>query len=941
MIIVNDNLFQGRLSEIKATVLDSLTREPVSYASVYVIPSKDTTITNFTLSDAKGEAKLDEVPYGSYVFHVEMMGYKPFAREQYFRDRRVDMGTILLQEDELFLEAAVVKDIGNPIVVKQDTVEFNASSFRVGANAMLKDLLKRMPGMEITEDGKVKFNGEEIDKLTVGGRTFFFSDQSTALNNLPAAVVDKIRVIDRESEQTRASGIQDGSREKVLDVALKKEYEKGWFGNVGLKGGTTIGEKDGDDVLRDDRGLLWNGNALASAYSEKDQVTIIANGQNISDSNGVVLVIRDDEGERRSSGQGLSTAAQFAVNANTSRIKDVETTVSVNYKYSDTDSGSKAFRTMFQDDGDLSSSTEDTGKSYAHGVSANLEMVKEKGKVWFHVRPSFRYNKTDSDDGGKSETYREGSFLNSSENFSHSESDSRSIYLDTDVTFREIGGKTNRTLRFVFVPSVSANTSESAESAFLTTAAGKDSREMTYKSQGLSFGFDGSMRYTEPIGEKWTLSATAELDCSYRSTFRDAFDAAGPNDYFSSKSRSNYIKQGYDLTAQYKFGERSWLTVGGQVMGILNETLSRSYGIEDTTGEDEWNWFFTPMLRFQHSKGNDRVTVSASGYSGRPSNNRMLPVLNISNPSRLSMGNIYLKPYTTTYISAYWTRNNREKFTNLMAFVNGQISNNPIGSALWYDSDGIQYSVPVNALKPSLTASLLLDYTTPLDADKIWSLTFEGAAGYNSSISYQAGTTLPGLDVDNFDYAAFMEDFWGNDQGDRFYGGLSGFRESRTHTFSPSAGITVKYNQEHYSFSVGAETQGRISRYSLDPGANMNTLATWLSAEASYTTKHEFEFDTDLSYVFYNGYAEGYGQPEWQWNAGVSKNIGAFNLSVKVHDILNQTRNLTHTVTANYMEDSYRLIMGRYILFGVKWNFGKMNAVHSQRAQRAARDLLF
>ena len=117
------------------------------------------------------------------------------------------MGTIRMQVDEHFLQAATVTDVGNPIVVKKDTVEFNASSFRVGANAMLKDLLKRMPGMEITEDGKVKFNGEEIDKLTVGGRTFFFNDQSTALNNLPAAVVDKVRVIDRESEQTRASGI--------------------------------------------------------------------------------------------------------------------------------------------------------------------------------------------------------------------------------------------------------------------------------------------------------------------------------------------------------------------------------------------------------------------------------------------------------------------------------------------------------------------------------------------------------------------------------------------------------------------------------------------------------------------------------------------------------------------------------------------------------------
>ena len=240
VFILNDNLTTGRLSEIRTTVLDSLTNEPVAFASVYVIPSKDTTITNFTITDAKGVAKLEEVPYGSYTFRVEMMGYKPFVRERYFRERRVDMGTIRLQVDEQFLQAATVTAAGNPIVVKKDTVEFNASSFRVGTNAMLKDLLVRMPGMEITEDGKVKFNGEAIDHLTVGGRTFFFDDQSTALNNLPAAVVDKIRVIDRDSKNTRATGIQDGKREKVLDVGLKKEYEKGWFGNAGIKGGTTL-----------------------------------------------------------------------------------------------------------------------------------------------------------------------------------------------------------------------------------------------------------------------------------------------------------------------------------------------------------------------------------------------------------------------------------------------------------------------------------------------------------------------------------------------------------------------------------------------------------------------------------------------------------------------------------------------------------------------------
>ncbi|MBR0531451.1 MAG: carboxypeptidase regulatory-like domain-containing protein, partial [Bacteroidales bacterium] len=169
VFIINDNITNGRMSEISASVVDSLSNEPIAFASFYVIPAKDTTISNFTLTDAEGKAKLEEVPFGEYVLHVEMLGYKPFTKKRFFRDRMVDLGVIKLQVDEKYLEAAVVTDVGNPIVVKKDTVEFNASSFQVGTNSMLKDLLKRMPGMEITDDGKVKFNGEAIDKLTVGG----------------------------------------------------------------------------------------------------------------------------------------------------------------------------------------------------------------------------------------------------------------------------------------------------------------------------------------------------------------------------------------------------------------------------------------------------------------------------------------------------------------------------------------------------------------------------------------------------------------------------------------------------------------------------------------------------------------------------------------------------------------------------------------------------
>ena len=325
----------------------------------------------------------------------------------------------------------------------------------------------------------------------------------------------------------------------------------------------------------------------------------------------------------------------------------------------------------------------------------------------------------------------------------------------------------------------------------------------------------------------------------------------------------------------------------------------------------------------------------------RPSPSRMLPVLNIGNPSRLSMGNIYLKQNSQTYVQAQWSRNNREKFSTLMMYLYGQITSTPVRNAQWYDASGVMYSIPVNTRKPSVSGSLTMSYMTPLDKDKVWSLALSAYVDYSSSASYQARTILPALDKDSFDYAAFMADFWGDDSGDRFYGGKSGFSESRTRSISPSGNLSFRYNKDSFSAELGSTLQGRIARYSLDPKANMNTMDAKFSVRLNYLTKNQYEFNTYASYNLYKGYPAGYNQPELQWNADISKNIGAFNLSIKVNDILNQTRNRSYTVNENYEESTYRLRLGRYVLFGIKWNFGKMNAAHSQRAQQAAWDMVF
>ncbi|MBQ9819438.1 MAG: outer membrane beta-barrel protein [Bacteroidales bacterium] len=925
-VLFTDNLFQERMGDIKTTVVDSLTREPLAFASVYVVPAKDTTITNFTLTDADGAARLDEVPFGSYVFHVEMMGYKPFVKAMYLRERHADMDTVRLQLDEQFLQAAVVSAAGNPIVVKKDTIEINASSFRVGANAMLKDLLRRMPGMEITEDNQVKFNGERIDRLTVGGRTFFFNDQSMALDNLPAAVVEKIRVIDRESEGTRASGLQDGTREKVLDVGLKKEYEKGWFGNVGISGGGTLVPQE-EDALRGGRRFLYGANALAAAYTEKDQVTVIGNARNVDNSLGL--------------NQGIFSATQLGVNANTLRIKGVKTTVSANHKYSETESGMRSERTTYQEDGNLTASSDSRGKAYANKLSSFLELKKEEGRFWLNVVSGFRYGEGDDLGSGSATTFRGGEFLNRTDRSTRSHTANRAANFDTDLTFRELWGKKNRSIRLTLEADYSGVDGQSRESTFLATGQGETSRKMAYENEGSNLRLTEGLRYTEPFGEKWMLSSLAYFTWQRLGSVRDAFEEAVRNDYLSSLTRSSSLKQEYELTAQYQAGENGWLTIGGHLTGLLNETYSKSFGIEETTGEEEWNWFLTPMLRFQHTRGNDRLTVSASGYGRQPSPVQMRTALNISDPSRLNVGNIYLKPSSQTSFNADWTRSNREKFATWMVSLGGQVHNKPVTSAQWYDAAGIQYSVPVNTRVPGLSTGLSTSYTAALDARKSWTLMFNASAAYSTSTSYQTRTALPELDPETFDYATFMAGFWGDAAGDRFYGGASGFEESRTRTLNPSAGISVKKNHDICSFSVSASSTGRLARYSLDPRANLNTLDTYLSARVNGTTRRGFDLETDLAYVFYSGYPAGYGQPEWRWNAEVVKAVGPFSLSISLHDILNQTRNLTHAVTANYEEDTYRLVMGRYILFGVKWNFGKMNAIQSARAQEAAWRMAF
>ena len=262
-------------------------------------------------------------------------------------------------------------------------------------------------------------------------------------------------------------------------------------------------------------------------------------------------------------------------------------------------------------------------------------------------------------------------------------------------------------------------------------------------------------------------------------------------------------------------------------------------------------------------------------------------------------------------------------------------------TASWFDDDGIQYSIPVNSAKPSFSASVYSGGELPLTKDKRLSLELGFSLSGTRSISYQNTRQLEGLVVETFDYNRFMADFWGDGTGDRFYSGKSGFGESITNSLTLSPRLGFQYRGDQLNVYLEGATDYQSAHYSLDSKADTKTWDSRIEFDLEWESKNGWEIETFMYYRFFNGYPEGYNLPYFMWEAGIVKNIKQFSIGFHVSDILNSTRNTRHITTENYVEDSMYNQLGRHFFITLKWNFGKLNAAQSRKANQAAMNMMF
>lgn len=279
-----ESTFEQRNHDIRFSVIDSLTLEPIEFASAYLIPHGDTIITHFTISAKNGEVQFSNVMKGRYRLNVEILGYNSFSREYAINSDDAVPKVIKLSESKGFIDAATITGLADPIRQVKDTIIYNATAFRVGSDAMLEELLKTMPGIEI-KDGSVTVNGKPVTEITVNGKTFFFGDMSVALKNLPAKIIDKIKIIDRASKESESSGMRTATTdERVMDVVLDAEFSKGAFGNMNLGGGAAWDKSpEGEDSAVKS---IYLAKVFSSIYGKKDQMTVLADANNMTVGNG-------------------------------------------------------------------------------------------------------------------------------------------------------------------------------------------------------------------------------------------------------------------------------------------------------------------------------------------------------------------------------------------------------------------------------------------------------------------------------------------------------------------------------------------------------------------------------------------------------------------------------------------------------------------------------
>lgn len=561
---------QNKVITVSGRVVESDSKEPAAQATVQLLSLPDSAYAAGIASNNQGWFTLPKVKAGKYLLKVSYIGfltkYVPLHLYANMTEKRV--GTIALESDAVMLKEAVITAEAPQVTVKEDTLEYNSSAYRTPEGAMLEELVKKLPGAEIDDEGNVKINGKEVKKIMVDGKEFFGGDVKTGLKNLPVNMIDKLKTYDKKSDLARVTGIDDGEEETVLDLKVKKGMNQGWFGNASAAVGT------------EDR---YGSNLMLNRFVDNSQFSLIGSANNVNDQG-----FSGGGGPRFRNSNGLTATKMLGVNF-ASQSEKLELGGSARYNFSDRDALSTNYSERFLQNGNSYSNSNSKNRSKNTNFKADFRLEWKPDTLTNIIfRPNFSYGKSDSYSKSESGTFKSDPF-----NLVSNPNDflDKSIWNTTDDPLDDIR--------------VNASNSESSTESNSLSANASLQVNRRLNNQGRNITFRGTFSYGDNDSEQFSESLTRYFDT-----------AAGKSD----DERKQYITsptQNYDYTAELTYNEpvakATFLQFRYKFQYKYSESDRSTYSLlPDADKGQDWIWNYGDGLPEGYESNKD---MSLSKYA--------------------------------------------------------------------------------------------------------------------------------------------------------------------------------------------------------------------------------------------------------------------------------------------------------------------------------------
>ncbi|MCL2596337.1 MAG: TonB-dependent receptor [Paludibacter sp.] len=886
---------------ISSSVFDQTNGGAMEGVGVRLMAAKDSAYINGAQTNANGAFVISKIPNGQYILQVSFIGYVSQFVNITVAEKNVTLKAFHLSEDEQMLKEVVIRGTAAQMTVKGDTLEYNAAAFKTNENAVVEDLLKKLPGVEITSDGKITVNGEEITNIRVDGKKFFEGDIEMATKNIPADAIDKIQVLDQRSEMAQLTGFEDNDTERIINLTFKKNRKRGQFGNITAGAGADV--NDGE-MRYDINGFL---NIIQGDY----QQTFTAGGNNVNTSRSS----RGRGGFNMNTGITENQNLGYNLSGVVNPKLDIGGDVSGSHTRNTQDNNTN--RTTYLDSTTYFNNSKNLNINDMWRTNVRLEADwKPDSANTFIFRPDFNYSKTTTDN--KNDFYYLTDNDTTSQGRTTNNGFSTSYGVNMTTTFNHKFDKRGRTFTARAALGIRETDRENLNRQTNLILPDNNIDQKTFNTSSQQ-NFDIRLSWVEPL---WSVNNMLEIVADIEGNFNQSektqyrLDSLN-NTYsildtvYSNNFRTNFFSQGYELN--YRYTQKLYnLTVGVKV----EPSQTYSFGTREFTNSVV---NFAPNLRFQYNFEKRKfIRLNYRGRTQQPSIDQMQPVKNNSDLMSETVGNPKLNPEFSHNLRMMYSSFNQNTFSSFTTMLFANLTQNALLNNTIYDTTGKRYSQTINEGKVlPFMGGANVNFNTPL-VKKLLQFNTNTNANFNKQYGYnKRGVIADSIDTDNIPNPDVAD-------------------LSKSQRFGVGERLSLTFTNDFLEVGATGGLQYSNSKSNMNANRNTETYDWTAGGNVVVHLPWRITISSDINYTTRNGYSTDFDQKEVLWNASIDKELfkGAAVLSLKAFDILQQRLNIRQTIGDNYIQNTSYNTLQSYVMLSFSYKFNRFAGMSSSEASQ-------